>query len=67
MGILMDTLEAGKYGKGADFLLGPAGSDVGELINIIGSKRKVKNLIKFGIKRTPLVGQILGPRIFKKK
>lgn len=64
MGILLDTVQAGKFGKGTEALAGPTLSDAGELINIAGGANKGRNLTKFVTRRIPLVGQVTSSRIF---
>lgn len=67
MGMLMDTLQAGKYQRGVGSLVGPTLDEAGQLINIAGGENKGKNLAKYATKRLPLIGQIIGNRAFPTK
>ena len=67
LGILSDTLQAGSYGRGTEFIAGPTFSDVGELINIAGGPNKGKNLGKFLTRKIPIVGSRLSQTFFPKK
>lgn len=67
LGILSDTLQAGTYGRGTEFIAGPTFSDVGELINIAGGPNKGKNLGKFLTRKIPIVGSRLSQTFFSKK
>ena len=64
MGILMDTLRAGKYRKGTEFIAGPSVSDAGELINVAGGTNKGKNFSKFLLKKIPIVGSRISNEVF---
>jgi len=67
MGILLDTLQAGEYGKGVDFLTGPTVSDAGGLVNIAGGDNKGRNLGKYVTKRIPILGSRLSNEFFPSK
>ena len=67
LGILMETLRAGQFGKGTEFIVGPTIGDIGELINIAGKKDRLENLGKFLFRRIPVAGQVLKERVLKPK
>jgi hypothetical protein len=82
MGILLDTLNAGKYGRGAEFLAGPSVSDAGELIEAVGQitadqpktdrgmtpkEKTTRALGKFVTRRIPIIGNRVTEAVFPDK
>lgn len=68
LGILGAILEAGQFGRTAGFLLGPAGSDIAELVDALArAKEKDEAAVKYLARRIPFFGQLLYHRWFGRK
>jgi len=64
LGFFADALEAGRFGSGTELLVGPTIGEGGQIIDILGRPNRDKNISKFLLKRIPLLGQILGQRVY---
>ncbi len=67
MGIFMEALQSGSFGRGTDFLAGPTAGDLGKLLDIAGQKDKTRAFAKELFSKIPLAGQILKARVFPPK
>ncbi len=64
-GVVGDALQAGEVGKGTEFIVGPAASDIGEALTIAG--RKGQGLTRQAVRRVPGLGPMIYHRVFPKK
>jgi len=78
-GILAEVIQSGQYRRGTGFLGGPALSEAGEAIDVIGGSTTIalkpgeeratkvsERLWKAAFRKTPLVGQIAYPRVYSR-
>lgn len=67
LGILMQAVESGSYGRGVEFISGPTVGDAGSFLDAVGSDDKARNIGKFFTKKIPIVGNRVTDAVFPPK
>ncbi len=67
MGAVWDSIQAAKFQKGLEYLVGPTLADAGELLNAFGASNKVTAVGRFIAKKLPIIGSRVSSSLFPTK